>query len=143
MTVILSENHKVPKVSFSLTMGAQPKFEGAKAGLADLAGGLIMSGTTNRDKDKLDAESDYIGATLNADENSVYMSCLTKHIHKGLSLMSDVTMNASFPQSEYDRLVKQAESGLKSTQSSPAEMANNALNKATYPNNHPYSGGDD
>ncbi len=139
MTVIISENHKAPKVSFSLVMGAEPKFEGSKAGLANLAGGMIMSGTSNRTKDVLDAETDYIGASLFADENSVYMSCLTKHMDKGLTLMSDVTMNAAFPQSEFDRITKQAESGLKSAKSDPSQMAGNAIQKSTYSSNHPYS----
>ena len=38
-----------------------------------------MSGTTNRSKDVLDNETDMIGANLNADGNSIYLSCLTKH----------------------------------------------------------------
>jgi zinc protease len=139
LTVILSENHKVPKVSFDLTMGSDPRLEMNKAGLADLAGSLIMSGTTNRDKDVLDKESDYIGARLAADNNSVYLSCLTKHMDKGLDLMSDVLMNASFPQSEFDRIVKLSESGLKGTKASPGEMAGNALSKSLFAKDHPNS----
>ncbi|MEY3728113.1 MAG: hypothetical protein RL098_1585, partial [Bacteroidota bacterium] len=44
ITVILSENHKIPKVSIDLSMGNSPKLEGNKAGLADFAGSLLMSG---------------------------------------------------------------------------------------------------
>lgn len=139
ITVILSENHKVPKVSFDLVMGADPQLEGSKAGLSDLAGSLIMSGTSNRDKDALDNEIDYIGARIAADKNSIYLSCLTKHMDKGLTLMSDILMNANFPESEFERIVKQNESGLKSTQASPGAMAANALSKSTYPATHPYS----
>lgn len=139
LTVVLSENHKVPRVSFQLVMGADPMLEGSKAGLSSLAGSLVMSGTESRTKDQLDAEKDYIGASLGADENSVYLSCLTKHMDKGLTLMADVLQNANFPQSEYERIVKQNESGLKSTKSSPAAMAGNARAKVTFPANHPYS----
>ena len=61
ITVILSENHKLPKVAFDLVMGADPQIEGSKAGLSAMAGSMILSGTTNRTKDQLDNEKDYIG----------------------------------------------------------------------------------
>lgn len=51
ITVILSENHKLPRVSFDLFSGADPRIEGAKAGLSEMAGSLILSGTANRSKD--------------------------------------------------------------------------------------------
>ena len=138
ITVILSENHKIPKVSFDLSMGSDPRMEGDKAGLSDMSGSLIMSGTSNRSKDQLDKEIDYIGATLNADKNSLYLSCLTKHTDKGLTLMSDVLMNANFPQSEFERIKKQNESALMSAKSDANTMAQNAVVKANFPN-HPYS----
>ncbi len=138
ITVILSENHKIPKVSFDLSMGSDPRIEGNKAGLSGMAGSLIMSGTTNRSKDQLDKEIDYIGANLSADENSIFLSCLTKHLDKGLTLMSDVLMNANFPQSEFDRIKKQNESELMSAKSDASTMARNAVVKVNFPN-HPYS----
>src|SRR5690554_3676634 len=48
MKVILSTNNKIPKVSFNLVMGSDPRIEGKKAGLSDMAGDLILSGTSNR-----------------------------------------------------------------------------------------------
>lgn len=138
ITVILSENHKLPRVSFDLSMGSSPKIEGDKAGLADMSGSLIMSGTSNRTKDQLDKEIDYIGASLSADKSSITLACLTKHIDKGLTLMSDVLMNANFPESEFDRIRKQNESALMSAKSDAGTMANNATVKVNFPN-HPYS----
>lgn len=138
ITVILSENHKLPRVSFDLSMGSSPKIEGDKAGLADMAGSLIMSGTANRTKDQLDNEKDYIGASLDADKSSISLTCLTKHVDKGLELMSDVLLNANFPQSEFERIKKQNESSLKAAKSDGGTMANNAIVKANFPN-HPFS----
>lgn len=138
ITVILSENHKLPRVSFNLVMGSDPKVEGDKAGLSELTGSLIMSGTSNRSKDQLDGEIDYIGASLSADENSLFLSCLTKHMDKGLTLMSDVLTNANFPQSEVDRIIAQNESGLLSAKSDPGTMARNAEAVANFPKGHPY-----
>jgi zinc protease len=137
ITVILSENHKLPKVSFSLTMGASPVGEGSKAGLSSLAGDLILSGTDNRSKDQLDNEKDNIGASLSASSRSIYLSCLTKHMSKGLDLMSDVLMHANFPQAEFERMKNQYASSLMATKSNPNEMASNAVSKVNFPVGHP------
>ena len=137
ITVILSENHKLPTVSIDLVMGSDPRVEGSKAGLSDMAGSLILSGTTNRSKDQLDGEKDYIGASLDASDNSISLSCLTKHLDKGLELFSDVLYNANFPQSEFDRIKKQNESALLSAKSDPGTMADNSEKKVNFPG-HPY-----
>lgn len=137
ITVILSENHTLPRVAFNLVIGNDPVLEGSKAGLSEMAGSLIMSGTSNRDKDQLDKEIDYIGASLNASSGKIFLSCLTKHMDKGLTLMSDVLFNASFPMSEFERIKKQNESGLLSTKSDPGTMASNAEVRVNFPN-HPY-----
>ncbi|MCT4562057.1 MAG: insulinase family protein [Crocinitomicaceae bacterium] len=139
INVIISENHKIPKVTFSLSMGSDPRAEGSKAGLSGIAGELVMSGTTNRDKDQLDKEIAYIGARLSASSGSVFLSCLTKHMDKGLGLMSDVLTNASFPESEFARIVSQNENGLKSIKASADGMASNALMKVNYGEGHPYA----
>ena len=44
-----------------------------------MAGELIMSGTTTYSKDDLDNKIDFIGANLSASENSIRLSCLSKH----------------------------------------------------------------
>lgn len=138
ITVVLSENHKLPRVSFNMVMGAAPMIEGSKAGTNQLMGQLILSGTTARQKDALDKEIDYMGASLNADGNSLYLSCLTKHMDNALGIMSDVLMHPTFPESEVERVKKQAESSLLSAKSSPDEMASNAERKVNFPN-HPNS----
>ena len=137
ITVILSENHTLPRVAFNMVMGSDPVLEGTKAGLSEMAGSLIMSGTSNRDKDQLDKEIDYIGASLDASSENIFLSCLTKHMDKGLTLMSDVLFNASFPMSEFERIKKQNESGLLSAKSDPGTMASNAEVKVNFPN-HPF-----
>lgn len=136
ITVILSENHKIPKVSIELSLGNSPRLEGNKAGLADFTGSLLMSGTTTRTKDQLDREIDFIGADLSAGSSSMYLGCLTKHLNKGLDLMTDVLYNANFPESEVERVRKQNLSGLQSTKADAGEMATNATRAVNFPN-HP------
>jgi predicted Zn-dependent peptidase len=136
ITVILSENHKIPKVSIEMSLGSTPRLEGEKAGLADFAGSLLMSGTATRSKDQLDREIDFIGANLSAGSSSMYLSCLTKHLDKGLDLMTDVLYNANFPESEVERIRKQNLSGMQSTKADAGEMATNATRAINFPG-HP------
>ena len=136
ITVILSENHKIPKVSIELSLGNTPRLEGSKAGLSNLTGSLLMSGTAARSKDQLDREIDFIGANLSAGSSSMYLSCLTKHLDKGLDLMTDVLYNANFPESEVERIRKQNLSGLQSTKADAGEMATNATLAVNFPG-HP------
>lgn len=137
LTVVLSENHKLPKVSFNLVMNSSPELEKEKAGLSQIAGELILSGTTNRSKDVLDNEIDYIGASISSSDKSIYLSCLKKHMVKALALYTDVIMNANFPQTEFDRVVKQMESNLMSDKSSPDKIADNVERKVNF-DKHPY-----
>jgi predicted Zn-dependent peptidase len=139
ITVILSENHQIPKVSFQLSMGADPIPEGPKAGLADLMGELIMSGTSTLDKDQLDNKIDYIGASLSAGSDGIFLSVMKKYQDNGLELMAQLLSSSSFPESEFTRVVKQFESGLKAAKSEPGQMASNASSKANYDKQHPYS----
>ena len=137
LKVILSSNHRQPKVSFNLVFTSDPALEGQKAGLSGLVGELILGGTTNRTKDEIDNEKDFIGATLAAGSNSIFLSCLTKHMDKGLDLMLDVLHNANFPEEEFARVKKQSESGLLSAKTDPNSMASNAVSKSVFPN-HPF-----
>jgi predicted Zn-dependent peptidase len=137
ITVILSENHKLPRVSFDLVMNGTPQIEGEKAGVSDMFSSLFLNGTTNRTKDQLDGEIDFIGASLNASENSLSLSCLTKHMDKGLELMVDVLNNVNFPETEFERIKKLMNSQLVNTKSDPDGMASNVEFKVNFPN-HPF-----
>jgi predicted Zn-dependent peptidase len=137
ITVILSENHKLPRVSFDLVMNGTPQIEAKKAGVSDMFSSLFLNGTTNRTKDQLDGAIDFIGASLNASENSLSMSCLTKHMDKGLDLMVDVLKNVNFPETEFERIKKMMNSQLVNTKSDPDGMASNVEYKVNFPN-HPF-----
>jgi zinc protease len=138
VTVVLSENHKTPKVSFLWEMGSNLMLEGNKAGVGNLTGELLMSGTTSRTKDQLDLESDFLGASLRTGYNSISLNCLTKHLDKGLTLMSDVLLHPAFPQSEFERIIDKKLNDIKSETANPSAMAGNAEARANYPNKHPY-----
>ena len=138
VTVVLSENHESPKVSFLWEMGSNLMLEGNKTGVGNLTGELLKSGTTSRTKDQLDLESDFIGASIGTGYNAISLNCLTKHLDKGLTLMSDVLLNPTFPESEFQRIKDKKLNDIKSESATPSAMASNAEAKANYPSQHPY-----
>jgi len=65
MTVLVVENHKLPRVSYNLTIDNAPITEGDKAGTSSLLGAMLGNGTTNISKDDFNEEIDFMGASLN------------------------------------------------------------------------------
>src|ERR1043165_686481 len=79
LRVFVVENHKVPIVSVSLQLDIKPELQGSMAGFHDIVGELITSGTKTRSKDQLDLAIDNIGATIMADEQSMFGTCLKRN----------------------------------------------------------------
>jgi zinc protease len=138
MKVFVVENHKLPKVAYSLTLDVDPVLEGEMSGYISTTGELIGRGTANMTKQKIDEEIDFIGATLNTYSGGAYGSSLKKHQDKLLAIMSDVIMNADFKQDELDKIKKQTKSGIESEKDSPDAIAGNVKSVLLYGNKHPY-----
>jgi len=138
LTVIVVENHKLPKVSFQMYVDHQPLKEGDKAGLSDLFGELLGSGTTNMSKDEFDQKIDFMGANFYPNASGFFASSLTKHTDKLLNLLSDVILHPAFPEDEFERIREQTLSGLATSSSDPNSMSNNVSNVVNYGKEHPY-----
>lgn len=138
LKVILVTNDKLPRVSFSLVLDRDPILEGDKAGLTGFVGEMLMAGTTNRTKDELDEEIDFIGASLFAGSTNIYGSSLKKHQGKLLELMTDVLYNPSFPESELDRIRKQTLTGLAASKDDPNAISSRLTTAMVYGKDHPY-----
>ena len=136
--LIVVENHRLPQVSWTLSLEYKPMFEGNKAGMIDLFGDLMQSGTLLKSKAELDEAVDFIGASLSASAKGIRGSSLTKHTDEFLSLMAEVILSPSFPESEWERLRTQALSGLLAAESSPSDISDALTRTINFTNNHPY-----
>ncbi|MEQ1747601.1 MAG: insulinase family protein [Saprospiraceae bacterium] len=138
LTVIVVENHKLPRVSFRVFADFDPVQEKDAAGYVGMAGELLSKGTKTRTKPQLDEQVDFIGANLSSDANGVSGGCLTKHTDKLLELMSDVLLNPVFPAEELDKAKRRAESNLASNKDDANAIAGNVGNVLRYGKDHPY-----
>ncbi len=138
LQVFVVENHKLPRIQFSLELRNDPIIEGSKAGYVSIAGDLIGKGTTSRTKAQLDEEIDFIGAVLNTSSSGINASSLSKHTNKLLELMTDVLYNPSFLPEELEKIKTQTISGLAARKDDPEAIAANVRTVLVYGKNHPY-----
>jgi len=138
LKVFVVENHKLPKVSYSLQFNIDPFSEGDKKGFTDLFAELMATATATRTKNQINQEIDFIGGTLSFSAAGLYASSLKKHQDKLLELMSDVLLNPVFNQDELEKIKKQTISGLVSNENQPSAMAGNIQGVLNYGKNHPY-----
>jgi zinc protease len=138
LKVFVVKNNKLPRVSFTLVLERDPILEGDKAGMTSFVGEMMTAGTTNRTKDQLDEEIDFVGASLSASATSMFASSLKKHQGKVLELMADVLFNPVFPQGELEKLKKQALTGLAQSKDNPDAISGRLTSALVYGKNHPY-----
>ncbi len=138
LKVFVVNNTKLPRVAFTLVLERDPILEGDKAGMTGFVGEMMMGGTSNRTKDQLDQEIDFIGASLSASSTSLFASSLKKHQDKVLELMADVLYNPIFPQEELDKLKKQSLTGLAQSKDNPQAISSRLAAAVLYGKNHPY-----
>ena len=138
LKVFVVENHKLPRVSFSLVIDRDPIKEGDAVGLLDASGSLLRTGTKTKTKDQLDQEIDFIGATLSTSSTGVFATSLSEYTEKLLSIMSDVVLNSDFKQAELDKIIKRMKSGLAAQKDDPNSIANNVEDAVLFGKDHPY-----
>lgn len=138
LQVIVTENHKLPRVSFQMFVDAPVISEGEYAGYIDLAGQLLKTGTKTKSKAQIDEAVDFIGANLSTSGSGFTASSLTRHKDKLLTLAQDVLLNPSFPQEEFEKAKKQTISGLAQAQDDANSIAANVGAVLRYGKDHPY-----
>ncbi|MFI5204547.1 MAG: insulinase family protein [Flavobacteriales bacterium] len=138
LKVFVVENHKLPKVTFSLNFDINPFLEGEKTGASAMAGELLGTATTNHTKEEINKKVDFIGARLNTGSEGISGACLKKHSDELLSIMSDLLLNAKFTEEELKKIKDQTLSGLSTVKTDPNSMMNNAESAIFFGKNHPY-----
>jgi zinc protease len=138
MKLVVVENHKLPRVSYTINLDIDPLLEGDRAGFAMLSGELMKAGTRTRTKSQIDESVDFMGASLSTSANGVFGSCLAKHSEEFLELMSDVVLNPTFPSDELEKSRKQQLSNLTNEKTDPNAMSDKIGNVLKYGANHPY-----
>jgi len=103
LKVLVVENHKLPRVSYSLTIDNKPVSTGDIAGVESILGSMLGNGTTSIPKDQFNEEVDFLGASLGFSSSGGFASSLSKYSERILELMSDAAINPLLIEEEVDK----------------------------------------
>jgi len=138
LKVLVVENHKLPRVSYSLTIDNKPIVEGDKAGVSSMLGALLGNGTTSISKDQFNEEIDFLGARLSFGSSNAYASSLSKYSERILELMADAAINPLFSEEEFQKEKDKMIENIKSSDKSVDAIAGRVGTALSYGKKHPY-----
>jgi len=137
LQVMIVENHKLPKVSFSLNIDNTPYAEGAKKGVANLTSSLIGNGSKKISKDAFNEEIDFLGADLSFYSSGASGSSLSKYSGRILELLAEGALNPNFTQEEFEKEKDKLLENLKTQEKSVAAVAGRVQNVLAFGKDHP------
>ena len=138
LKVLVVENHKLPRVSFSLSIDNAPYLEGTKKGISALTSALIGSGSEKISKSAFNEEIDYLGTTIRFSNSGAYASGLSKYSQRILELMAEGTLRTVFTNAELNKEKTKLIESLKAAEKSVPTVARRVENVLTYGKNHPF-----
>ena len=132
LKVMVVENHKLPRVSYNLTLDNAPFSEGDKKGVDDLTSSLLGDGSTKTAKDKFNEEVDFLGADISFSTHGAAASGLSKYSKRILELLAEGCLNPNFTQAELDKEKDKLIEGLKTQEKSVTATARRVENVLAY-----------
>lgn len=144
LEIILTRREGVQTIVMDLMLNAGYKTDFlASPGTAKLAMNLLDEGTKNLNSLQINEKLQLLGASLSTysdqDVSNVYMNTLKPSFDASLELFSDIILNPSFPQKEFDRLKTDQINEIRNEKSQPFGMVLRTMNKYLYGDGHPYS----
>lgn len=137
MKVLVVENHKLPRVSFNLTLDNAPFTEGNKKGVDELTSSLIGNGTKKTTKEAFNEEIDFYGASINFSSTGAYASALSKYSGRVLELLAEGALQPNFTTTEFDKEKAKLIEGLKADEKSVPAIASRVVDVLAFGKNHP------
>ncbi|WP_412986932.1 M16 family metallopeptidase [Pontimicrobium sp. IMCC45349] len=138
LKVLVVENHKLPRVSFSLRIDNGPILSGDKAGVESIVASMLGNGTTSIDKDTFNEEIDFLGANLSFGSSSAFASSLSKYSERILELMADAALNPLLTEEEFQKEKDKLLESLKSNEKSMDAISGRVGGALSYGTHHPY-----
>ena len=137
LKVMVVEDHKLPRVTYNLTLDNAPFAEGNKKGVDELTSSLIGNGSKKIAKDIFNEEIDFFGASVNFSSSGAYASALSKYADRILELMADGALNPNFTQVEFEKEKAKMLEGLKAEEKSVPAIADRVVDALAFGKSHP------
>lgn len=143
-TLIVSERHSLPLVSFSITfLGGSNQFEPVgKRGVASMTSSMLTEGTTTKTGDQISDALQLLGTSVNAgvggEEGSIGFVSTTKNFEPTLAILADMMLNSTFPVEALERLRGRTLVNLTQAKDQPVVVGAQVFAKILYGDAHPY-----
>ena len=137
LKVLVVEDHKLPRVSYNLTIDNAPYAEGNKKGVDNLTSSLLGNGSTKTSKDAFNNEIDFLGANINFYSSGASANGLSKYSKRILELMAEGALQPNFTQEEFDKEKDKLIDGLKTQEKSVPAVAGRVENVLVYGKENP------
>jgi zinc protease len=144
LKVALAERHNAPVVDMTLIIDAGYAADSlATPGTARLALNMLDEGTKKRNSLQIAERAEMLGARLGAgsslDTSFISLNAITNKLPDSMELFSDVLLNATFPQADFDRLKAQSLAAIQQEKSQPQGIAMRLFPSLVYGKGHAYS----
>jgi len=143
-TLIVSERHELPLVSFTVTfLGGANQFEPTnRRGLAAMTSQMLSEGTTSKTGDQLSDALQLLGTGINTgiggEDGSIAFVSTTKNFEPTLAILSDMMLNSTFPADALERLRGRTLVNLTQAKDQPTVVGAQVFSKILYGDSHPY-----
>jgi predicted Zn-dependent peptidase len=138
LKVMVVEDHKLPKVTYSLKLDNAPYAEGDKKGVDDMMSSLMGNGSKKISKDAFNEEIDFLGANVDFSSSGFSANSLSKYANRILELMADSALNPNFTQEEFDKEKAKNLESLKSNEKSTPAIENRVVDALAFGKTHPF-----
>jgi zinc protease len=143
LEVVLAEAHSIPKFHGELFFRAGEALVSDRlAGLAQMTSTVMRTGTTNRTSRQIEEDLRRLGADLGTsagqDTSAISFAGLSEFAGPLLQLVSELSQQATFPESEFERERRQKLEEVKLERTSPGFLAGERLRKVLF-GAHPYA----
>jgi zinc protease len=137
MKVLVVENHKLPRVTFNLTLDNALFVEGNIKGVDELTSHLIGNGSKKTPKTTFNEEIDFLGAAINFSSHGATANSLSKYSGRILELVAEGALHPNFTQEEFDNEKAKLIEGMKAEEKSVTAIANRLVDVLAFGKNHP------
>lgn len=143
-TLIVSERHNLPLVSFSITfLGGSNQFEPAnRRGLAAMTSTMLLEGTTTKSGDQISDALQLlgtgIGANVSGEDGDIRFVSTAANFEPTIAILADVMLNPTFPADALERLRGRTLVNLTQARDQPTVVGGQVFSKVLYGDNHPY-----
>jgi zinc protease len=143
-TLIVSERHGLPLVSFTITfVGGANQFDPpGRRGLGSMTASMLTEGTKTRTGDQISDALQLLGtgtsANIGGEDGSIGFTSTTTNFDATLAIVADMMLNSVFPAEALERLRGRTLVNLTQAKDQPTVVGAQVFAKILYGGGHPY-----